>query len=298
MRNTKRFRFPALALLGLALAAASASAAENPDVSRLGQRLQALQVDPRYADVAAFERLQAQQAIAALAQAKRKQQPDALYVAERRVEIAETTARTALARRELDQAERNLGELRIEVSRRDAEAARAEAERLRMQMQIQAEEADRLRAAAAAEAQARVQAEVSLNLLAGEQTAKLSAAQRKEAQLARQEAELVSGLKLPASKFDNRGEVFTLGGASFESGLAKLSKAGQDSVAALAAYLQAVPKAKARIGGYGDAQTSGQRRAEAVRSALAAAGIPKSRLQAADQGKGSKARAVEIVVSP
>ncbi len=292
----RAFRFPASALLGLALAAASASAAENPDVSRLSQRLQALQVDPRYAEAAAFERLQAQQAIALLAQAKRKQQPDALYVAERRVEIAETAARTVLARRELDQAERNLGELRIEVSRRDAETARAETERLRMQMQIQAEEAERLRAAADAEAQARVQAEDSLNLLAGEQTAKIGAAQRKEAQLARQEAELVSGLKLPASKFDNRGEVFTLGGGSFEAGLATLSKAGQDSVAALAAYLQAVPKAKARIGGYGDAQTSGQRRAEAVRSALVAAGIAKSRLQAGDQGKGSKSRAAEVVV--
>lgn len=292
----KRLTAAALAIV-LATAAAPAFAAENPDVLRLNQRLQTLQSDPRYAEAAAFERLQAQQAVAALAQAKRKQQADALYLAERRVEIAETMARTAVARRELDRAERNLGELRIEATRRDAERARAEAERLRMQMQMQAEETERLRAAAEAEATARAQAEDSLNLLAGKQTATITAADRKEAQLARQEAELVSGQKLPTSKFDNRGEVFTLGGGSFEGGLAKLSKAGQDSVAALAAYLQAMPKAKARIGGFGDAQTPGLRRAEAVRSALVAAGVAKARLQAGEQGKGTQSRAVEIVVS-
>lgn len=280
----------------LVTAVTSAVAADNPDVLRLNQRLQALQSDPRFAEAATFERLQAQQAVATLAQAKRKQQPDALYLAERRVEIAETLARTALARRELDRVERNLSELRVEVSRRDAERARAETERLRMQMQMQAEETERLRAEAEAEAQARVQAEDSLNLLAGQQTAKISAVDRKQAQLARQEAELVSGLKLPASKFDNRGEVFTLGANSFEAGLAKLSKVGQDNVAALAAYLQAVPKAKVRIDGFSDAQTSGQRRAETVRNALVAAGTAKARLQAGDRGKGSKARAVEVVL--
>jgi len=283
--------------LWLALAIAPAFAAENPDVLRLNQRLQALQTDPRYAEAAAFERLQAQQAVAALAQARRKEQPDALYLAERRVEIAETAARTVLARRDLDQAERNLGELRLEVSRRDAERARAEAERLRMQMQMQAEETERLRAEADAEAQARAQAEDSLDLLAGQQAAKITAADRKEAQLARQEAELVSGQKLPASKFDNRGEVFTLGNDSFEAGLAGLSRAGQDSVSALAAYLQAVPKAKARIAGYGDAQTPGQRRAEALHSALVAAGVAKVRLRVGDGGKATRNRVAEIIVT-
>ena len=280
----------------LAAAVAPALAGENPDVVRLGQRLQALQADPRTAEVAAFERVQAQQAVAALAEAGRKQQPDALYLAERRVEIAETAARTALARRQLDQAERSLGQLRLEVSRRDADRARAEAERLRMQMQMQAEETERLRLAAEAEAQARLQAEDSLDMLAGQQAAKISATERKQAQLARQEAELVSGKKLPASKFDNRGEVFTLGSASFDGSQARLSQSGQDSVAALAAYLQAVPKARARIAGFGEGKASGQARADAVREALLAAGVARTRLQGTSPGKGSKSRAAEVWV--
>ncbi|PSD48327.1 hypothetical protein C7E25_23640, partial [Stenotrophomonas maltophilia] len=49
----------------------------------------------------AFERMQAQQAIATLDKAKRRDQELATYLAERRVEIAETAVRTALAAREV-----------------------------------------------------------------------------------------------------------------------------------------------------------------------------------------------------
>ena len=108
----------------------------------------------------------------------------------------------------------------------------------------------------------------------------------------------MSGAKLPDSKFETRGEVFTLASAAFAPGLAKPSAEGSASIAALAAYLQAMPKAKARIEGYGDAQTPGQRRADAVRDALVAAGVPKSRLQAAaGKGNGTRSRAAEVVVA-
>ena len=289
-------RPPALWLL-LACVALPALSAERPEVTALSQRLARLQADPTLAELAAYERLQAQQAVAELAKARGKRLDSALFVADRRVEIAETAARAEAAQHDADRLERTRSELLVEASRRDAARARQEMERLRIQTQIQAEEAEQLRLAAEAEAVARQEAEDTLTNVAGEQSARLSAARQKQAKLARQEAELVSGARLPASRFDARGEVFALGSAAFAPGLAKASAEGSASLAALAAYLQATPKAKARIEGYGDAQTPGQRRADAVRDALVAAGVPKARMQTgAGKGNGSRQRAVELIV--
>ncbi len=296
-RSCLHARLPAL-LLALSIALPGmVLAADNPVVAQLNQRLIALQANPDSAELAAFERLQAQQAIAELAGARRSVRERAQYVAERRVEIAEIAVRTQAAQRELGRLDRTRSELLVEASRREAERARQEAERLRIQAQIQAEESERLRQAAEAETLARQDAELALTSVAGQQSAKLSAARQKEARLAREEAELVSGAKLPASKFEARGEVFTLPASSFASGSAKLSGAGQSSASALAAYLQASPKAKARIEGYGDKQTNGQRRAEAIRDALIAAGVPKARIQASGKGNGTSARAVDVIVT-
>ncbi len=285
-------------LLGLALATQTALAAENPVVVQLNQRLAALQADPDLADLAAYEKLQAQHAVTAFSKARRSQRETAQYVAERRVQIAEIAARAQAARREADRLDRTRSELLVEASRREAERARREAERLRVQAQHQAEDAERLRLAAEAEALARQEAETTLDTVAGQQANRLSAARQRELKLAREEAELVSGAKLPASKFEARGEVFTLGADAFASDSAKLSASGASRASALAAYLQANPKARARIEGYGDKQTPGQRRADALRDALTAAGIAKSRLQSSGKGTGSKARALDVIVTP
>ena len=284
-------------LLGLALATQTALAAENPVVVQLNQRLAALQADPDLADLAAYEKLQAQHAVTAFSKARRSQRETAQYVAERRVQIAEIAARAQAARREADRLDRTRSELLVEASRREAERARREAERLRVQAQIQAEETERLRLAAEAEALARQEAETTLDTVAGQQANRLSAARQRELKLAREEAELVSGAKLPASKFEARGEVFTLGADAFASDSAKLSASGASRASALAAYLQANPKARARIEGYGDKQTAGQRRADALRDALTAAGVAKSRLQSSGKGAGSKARALDVIVT-
>ena len=82
-----------------------AQAAEDPAVAQLTQRLMAIQANPDASQLAAFERLQAQQAVADLAKAKRRDLDQARYLAERRVEIAETSVRAALAQREVDQLE-------------------------------------------------------------------------------------------------------------------------------------------------------------------------------------------------
>ncbi len=284
----------ALALLLAAVGTAHArEAAESP---ALNQRLASLQSNPELMELAPYERLQAQQAIAALEQARRRDHDTALFVAQRRVEIAEIAARTGLAQKRLHELERTRGDLLVEASRRDAERARQEAERMRIQAQIQAEEAERLRQAAEAEAEARQGVEETLTTVTGQQSARLNAARQRDAKLAREEAELVSGAKLPASRFDSKGEVFTLPASSFARGSTKLSTGGKSTVSALAAYLQAMPKAKARITGYSDGAASAQGRGSSLRDALVAAGIDKSRLQAGGSGKATDKRAAEVVV--
>lgn len=189
----------AAAVLALLLVPA-AHAAEDVDRARLSQRLVAIDADPARNAFAAYERLQAKQALDALATARGRSRADALQVAEWRVETAEFAAATEAARREIDRLERERSELLVEASRRDAARARQEAERLRVQAQIQAEEAARLRLAAEQAAQARQEAEIVLDDVAGAQAAKLRAARQREAELARREAELMQDA--PPSKGD------------------------------------------------------------------------------------------------
>ncbi|KRG69371.1 membrane protein [Stenotrophomonas terrae] len=288
-----------LVVVGLLAMPMLALAAEDPAVGALNQRLLVLQADMATADVAPFEKLQAQQAIAALAKAKRKDVEDARYLAERRVAIAEAASRTALARREVDQLERTRSELLIEASRRDAARARQEAEQLRVQTQIQAEEAERLRLAAEAETLARQDAETALTSVAGRQQQRLSAAQQNAAKLAREEAELVSGQKLPASKFDGRGEVYTFAGDAFAAGQAALSGGARNQTKALAEYLNIGKKGRVTIEAYDSANGVGQRRAQALKDALVEAGVAASRIQVTGKKAAStRARSAEVIIAP
>ncbi len=301
-----------IALLGGAMGAQ----AQSPPGVDLAQRLTAVEANPEYGSLAAYERLQARQALDVLANARGRDRDGALYIAQRRVEIAEIASRSEAAQREVDRLERERSELLVEASRRDAARARAESERLRVQAQIQAEEAERLRQQAEADARAIQDVEATLEGVAGAQSAKLSAAREKEAALARQEAELIAGGKLPPSRRDARGEVFSLAGDAFASGKAALTPSAAASLTTLAAYLQAGPSVGVKIEGHTDNQGNpaanlalSQRRADAVREALVAAGVPRARVQAAGRGQlqavadnatsagRAKNRRVEIVVS-
>ena len=298
MMSTK-MRMPCLLLAASLSLPLMVQAADDPAVAQLTQRLMAIQANPDAAQLAAFERLQAQQAVADLAKAKRRDLDQARYLAERRVEIAETSVRAALAQREVDQLERTRSELLIEASRRDAQRARQEAERLRVQAQIQAEESERLRQAAEQEALARQDAETALTSVAGKQTARLSAAQQNAAKLAREEAELVAGSKLPGSKFDSRGEVFTFNGDAFAAGKGSLSSGAKGQAKALAEYLNIGKKGRVRIEAYDAAAGVGQQRAEALRDALVAAGVSGSRLQVSGKkAAATKARSAEVIIAP
>ncbi len=268
----------------------SSVAADAADAE--SQRLLALESDTRLNSFAAYERLQARQAGDAMLAARSSQRATAAMIASRRVSVAELAARTEAARREIDRLDRTRSDLLVEASRQDAARARQEAERLRIEAQIQLEDAQRLRAAAEAETLARQQAEDVILDVAGDQASKLAAAREKEAALAREEAELLAGGTLPPSNADVRGEVFTLAGDAFASGSATLTAAAGASVRTLAAYLQAGAATNVRIEGHTDSQGEAQanqhlsqQRANAVRDALAAAGVSRGRLQAVGRGE-------------
>jgi outer membrane protein OmpA-like peptidoglycan-associated protein len=273
------------------------------------QRLQLLDGDARLGPFAQYERLQARQALAALPGTPRRNLPAALTRAERRVGIAEQAARIEAARRQIDELERERSELLVEASRREAERARAEAEQLRIQTQIQAEEAARLRAQAE-------QVEAALGGAQAEQQGKIEAARAKEAALARKEAELVAGAKLPPMRSDANGDVFTLAGDAFASGQASLTKSASASVKALGIYLAALPGGAVQVVGHtdsqGDAATNqalSEKRAQQVRAGLVAAGLARTRVTAEGRGAAepvatngsaagrAKNRRVDIIVS-
>lgn len=279
-------------------------------------RLQALDADPRLNPFAQYERLQARQALASLQASSSRNRPAAAVLAERRVGIAEQAARIEAAQRVNDTLQRERSDLLVEASRRDAEGARAEAERLRMQAQVQAEEAARLRATAEAESSARQQAEAVLDSAQIDQSARVAAAREKEAALARQEAELVVGAKLPASRQTAEGVVFTLAGDAFGSGQANLTADAVARVRALGVYLTSTKAGRVQVVGHTDSQGEAAanqalslRRAEAVRTGLADAGVARNRIDAQGQGEAepladnasaagrAKNRRVEIVVS-
>jgi outer membrane protein OmpA-like peptidoglycan-associated protein len=278
-------------------AVSAGDTATGADPAALAGRLRALDADAGLAGLAAYERLRAQQAVDALAAARGKARDAAAPLAARRVATAELAARTDALGRQLDALEHTRSDLLVEASRQDAERARQEAEQLRLQAQVQAEEAERLRAAADAEAAARQQAEDVLGTVASDQQAKLAAARQKDAALARQEAELTAGAKLPPVKIDSRGEVYTLGGGAFASGRATLSADTAASLRGLAAYLQQVPGVQVRIEAHADGDKLSQQRADAVRDALAKAGVPRARLQSVGRGGQPPKNRVELIVS-
>jgi len=185
----------AAAFAVLLLTGSVVQAADDPDVARLSQRLVAIDADPALGTFSAYERLQARQAVDALAAARGRKREPALQVAQWRVETAELAVRTAANRREIERLDRERGDLLLEASRREAARARQEAERLRIQSQIQAEETARLRQAAEEEAQARQEAETVLQGVSSREAARLKAARERAAELKRQEEELMRSLE-------------------------------------------------------------------------------------------------------
>jgi hypothetical protein len=175
--------FALLALAGPALAARQ----DDMDVARLNSSLDQLANDPTLGTYAQAEQALARAAIARLEQAGRSDRPHALYLAERRVDLAKAAAQLQDAQGKLSQLDREHDQILLEISRREAEAARIELERQRMQYQMAQEEAARLQQQGMEASQAAEQARAE-----AERAKKLAAAQSRVAKAARREAELAA----------------------------------------------------------------------------------------------------------
>lgn len=177
------FMIALLSLAGPALAARQ----DDMDVSRLNSSLDQLANDPTLGTYAQAEQALARAAIARLEQASRSDRPHALYLAERRVDLAKAAAQLQDAQGKLSQLDREHDQILLEMSRREAEAARMELERQRMQYQMAQEEAARLQQQGMEASQAAEQARAE-----AERAKKLAAAQSRVAKAARREAELAA----------------------------------------------------------------------------------------------------------
>ena len=137
-----------LATIALALATLGSAHArqDDIDINRLTGSLNQLASDPSLGAYAQAEQARARDAINRLAQAGSRERPHALYLAERRVDLAKTAAQVQDAQVKLTQLDREHDQILLDNSRRDAELARRELERQRLQYQLAQEEAARLQA--------------------------------------------------------------------------------------------------------------------------------------------------------
>ena len=297
--------------LGALLAAGSALAAKRDlDLERLSGALDRLQAD---SVLAPTEVAAARAAVAQLGEARGKdERAHALYLAERRVDIAETTIEAVQSERRRAELEREHDRIMLKAAQRDAELARLDNEKLRMQALAKEEEA------------ARAQEETEQARAEAEQAKRLAEAQAEEMQLAKKEAQLTRAandslraelLNLKAKR-DERGLVMTLSDTVFDPGSAKLKP---DVVKYLSRVIEFVnqDKSKAiRIEGHTDNKGGiklnrqlSEKRADAVRDALVGKGVGEDRVTVVgmadenpiasnDTPEGrARNRRVEIIVS-
>ncbi len=311
------------AVLILLLAAlASTPVLASDEVEAVLQRLQAdvseLESDPTLGRLAPAERLQARDALAALAEATRRERAHRLFVAEHRVALAKARAQVEHYEQQLEQLGRERDQILLEAAQRDAELARLEAEKLRLQSLARAEEAERAQLAAET-----ARSESAASMAEAEQARRLAEAQSREAQLARREADLALAaaeslrlqLQTMTESSDSRGRYMVLSGAAFASGQHQLLPEARANLDRVVEFVQRYPDRPVRIEGHSDSRGSpnlnqalSQRRAESVRQALIEDGVEASRIEAigfgqdrpiADNGSEegrAQNRRVEIVV--
>ncbi|WP_266183403.1 DUF4398 domain-containing protein [Dyella humicola] len=182
--NTLTLRCSALVLAMAAVGIAHASNKDDMDIARLNSSLDQLASDPALGSYAQAEQARARDAINQLAQARSRDRAHALYLAERRVDLARATAQLQDAQLKINQLDREHDQILLDGSRREADQARRELDRQRLQYQMAQEEAARQQAEGA-EATAQAQAEAL-------QAKKLAAAQAKAANAAKKQADLAA----------------------------------------------------------------------------------------------------------
>lgn len=274
--------------------------ARDVDHERLARSLAQLEADAKLAPYAGSEIAAARAALGNLLENRRgKKRVYALYMAERRVDIAWAAAQVA----DLDQQHRDLqrehDRLLVLAARQEAEQARRELERQHLQAQIQAEEAERA-AREAEEARQREEEATASAMQEVEQSRRLLDAQAREAELSRKEAELARELadaamrtrleqQSPQAVAD--GQQMTIDDEAFGTGRVTLRPEARKALGGIVAFVNREPARAIRIEGHADSsgraeanRVISQKRAESVRDALVAAGVDAARISVVGHG--------------
>jgi outer membrane protein OmpA-like peptidoglycan-associated protein len=276
---------------------ASPVQARDVDYDGLVAALDRVASDPKLAPLVPLQIDRARAAVQAYKDGGRSDRPYLLYVAQRRIDIARTSAEAALAESDRADLQRDNDRLQLEAARRDAAQARQELERQRLQAQIRAEEAERLaREAEAARAEGELATQAAEAARAeSAQSRRIADAQAKAAALAKKEAELATGgsaaaepAAAPAPK-----KRMTLAESAFVRGQSTLADAGSARIGAIVDFINATPGSRVRIeaSARGD-QALATARAQTVRDALVSAGVAADRIRAA--GVKGKSAQVDI----
>jgi len=286
-----------LAILLLIGASTAIAAKHDLDYERLRASLNALAADPVLGGLAPAERALAEQAVQALAEGGggKSERAHRVYLAERRVDVAYAAAQAADQERKVAELDREHDRILLEASQRELQRVRMDAERQRMESELQAEESERLRAEGEQSAQ---EAEAAKAQAA--QTQRLFEAQAKAADLARQEARLAEATagdlrkrlqNLRATR-GAQGMQMTLDDIAFAPGQANLRPEAKASLGQLIAFVNRDPGKPIRIEGHTDSRGAtnanrvlSQRRADAVRDALIAAGVAAGRISSVGLGE-------------
>ena len=290
-------------LLALALFAAQpACARPSEDYQRLADRFDQLVADPVLGMHAAAQMDDARAALAALKDAGRRERDHWVYVTERRIELARASAEAEVLEGQRIELQRKNDHLQLALARRDADQARAELERQRLQAQIRAEEAERSQQAAdAARAEGEQAAQAAVDARAeADQAKRMAAAQARATALAKKEAELEaavgggSAASAPKNSAAPAARSLAFAESAFVKGNATFAPGASRQIEKAVTFVNGAPGAHVRIEVRAAGRALAQKRADAIRSALVAAGVKASRINTV--GSASKNGRIEIVL--
>ena len=245
--------------------------------------------DPNVAAFAPVPFADAGKALQAAEQAKGADEKAQLaYIAEKRAQIATTSAEGKMAEKEAEKLAREKSDMIAEKRTQEARIATKEAEQAKAMAATQAEEAARAKAEAA-----RAQAEAEQARMAAQTEAERAARAKADAEQAKADSDrLMKELSDLKAKQTERGMVLTVGEVLFAVGKADLSPKALPSVDKLAEFLQKYTTRNVLIEGHTDItgsdqlnMTLSQKRADAVKEALMAKGIPENRIATKGYGK-------------
>lgn len=291
--NTSKSRLAVASAVAVVMAACASQPQRSNEVEEARLAVQNVESSPDAGKYAAAEVTAAHEALREAEQLadkhkSRKQISEAAYLAKRHADIATEQIAKGQAEEKTAAAEQQRQRVLLQAREQEAAAARARAEAAKQEADAQRQ------AAEAARQQAQMTAEDAR----------------------RQAEELSQQLRDLQARQTDRGLVLTLGDVLFDTGKATLKPGAGSTIDRLAAFLEKSPDRSVAIEGHTDSvgtdaynQQLSEERANAVKAALVAKGIPAERVTTVGKGENEPVasndnaagrqqnRRVEIIVS-